>query len=68
MKSSDAVKDLNQEQLVLQLSESCRERLDAKMRAASDKTVGHRSKKLRRDIARVLTELRARELAAQPKG
>ena len=62
------MKDLSQEQLVLQLNETCRERLDAKMKAASDKTVAHRSKKLRRDIARVLTEIRAREIAAQPKG
>lgn len=58
------MKDLNNEQLELQLNETCRERLDAKMKAASDKTVGHRSKKLRRDIARVLTEIRAREIAA----
>ena len=61
------MKELSQEQLVLQLSVTCRERLDAKMKAASDKTVGHKSKKLRRDIARVLTELRAREIAAQRK-
>jgi len=37
------------------------------MKAASDKTVGYKSKKLRRDIARVLTELRAREIAAEAK-
>ena len=61
------MKDLNDEQLQLQLNETCRDRLDAKMKAASDKTVGHKSKKLRRDIARVLTELRSRELAAQKK-
>jgi ribosomal protein L29 len=61
------MKDLNDEQLHLQLNETCRERLDAKMKAASDKTVGHKSKKLRRDIARVLTELRSREIAAQKK-
>jgi ribosomal protein L29 len=61
------MKDLNSEQLELQLNESCRERLDAKMKAASDKTVGHRSKKLRRDIARALTEIRAREIAAAKK-
>lgn len=61
------MKDLNNEQLELQLNESCRERLDAKMKAASDKTVGHRSKKLRRDIARALTEIRAREIAAAKK-
>lgn len=61
------MKDLSQEQLELQLNETCRERLDAKMKSASDKTVGHHSKKLRRDIARVLTELRAREIAAQAK-
>ncbi|MEI8380411.1 MAG: 50S ribosomal protein L29 [Planctomycetota bacterium] len=58
------MKELSQEQLELQLNETCRERLDAKMKAASDKTVGHKCKKLRRDIARVLTELRAREIAA----
>jgi len=62
------MKDLTQEQLELQLNETIRERLDAKMKAASDKTVGHKSKKLRRDIARVLTELRAREIAAAAKG
>lgn len=62
------MKDLSQEQLELQLNETIRERLDAKMKAASDKTVGHKSKKLRRDIARVLTELRAREIAAVAKG
>lgn len=56
---------MSREQLELQLNETCRERLDAKMRAASDKTVGHRSKKLRRDIARLLTELRIREIAAE---
>jgi ribosomal protein L29 len=61
------MKDLNNEQLELQLNETCRERLDMKMKAASDKTVGHHSKKLRRDIARVLTELRSREIAAQKK-
>ena len=61
------MKDLNNEQLELQLNETCRERLDMKMKAASDKTVGHRSKKLRRDIARILTELRSREIAAQKK-
>jgi ribosomal protein L29 len=61
------MKDLNNEQLELQLNETCRERLDMKMKAASDKTVGHRSKKLRRDIARVLTELRSREIAALKK-
>jgi ribosomal protein L29 len=61
------MKDLNQEQLELQLHETCRERLDAKMKAASDKTVGYKSKKLRRDIARVLTEMRAREIAAEAK-
>ncbi len=61
------MKDLNNEQLELQLNETCRERLDMKMKAASDKTVGHRSKKLRRDIARVMTELRSREIAAQKK-
>jgi ribosomal protein L29 len=59
------MKDMSREQLELQLNETCRERLDAKMRAASDKTVGHRSKKLRRDIARLLTELRIREIAAE---
>jgi ribosomal protein L29 len=61
------MKDLTQEQLASQFTETCRERLDAKMRAASDKSVGHRSKALRRDIARVLTEIRARELASQAK-
>jgi ribosomal protein L29 len=61
------MKELNNEQLELQLNETCRERLDMKMKAASDKTVGHRSKKLRRDIARVLTELRSREIAALKK-
>ncbi|MFO1041200.1 MAG: 50S ribosomal protein L29 [Planctomycetaceae bacterium] len=58
------MKELSQEQLELQLKETCRERLEAKMKAASDKTVGHKCKKLRRDIARVLTELRSREIAA----
>jgi ribosomal protein L29 len=62
------MKDLSQEQLLLQLTATCRDRLDAKMRAASDKTVGHKSKKLRRDVARVLTELRAREIAATANG
>jgi ribosomal protein L29 len=61
------MKELNNEQLERQLNETCRERLDMKMKAASDKTVGHRSKKLRRDIARVLTELRSREIAALKK-
>ena len=56
------MKDLTGEQLESQLNEWCRERLEMKMRAASDKTVSHLGKKLRRDIARVLTEKRAREL------
>ena len=63
------MKDMSREQLESQLNEWCREQLDTKMKAASDKTVIHRTKKLRRDIARALTELRARELGlsnAQP--
>jgi ribosomal protein L29 len=60
--------DMNQEQLESQLNEWCRERLETKMRSASDKTVTHRTKKLRRNIARVLTELRARELGISKSG
>jgi len=56
------MRDLTNEQLESQLNEWCRERLETKMRAASDKTVTHLSRKLRKDIARVLTEKRAREL------
>jgi len=58
------MKDLTQEQLVSQLHEACRERLDARMKAASDKTMIPHSKKKRREIARLQTELRARELKA----
>lgn len=61
------MKDLSQEQLELQLTVTCKEALDAKMKAASDKTVAHVGKKLRRDIARVLTEMRSRELATKAK-
>jgi ribosomal protein L29 len=64
------MKDLTRDQLESQLTEWCRERLETKMKAASDKTVSHLSSKLRRNIARVKTELRARELGlsgnAQP--
>lgn len=60
------MKDMTREQLDSQLNEWCRERLETKMRAASDKTVTHISRKLRRDIARVLTEIRARELGLSP--
>lgn len=59
------MQDTSREQLQLQLNETCKERLDARMRAASDKTVAHRSKKLRREIARILTELRSREIAGR---
>ena len=59
------MKDMSREQLELQLNETCKERLDTRMRGASDKTVIHRSKKLRREIARTLTELRAREIAGR---
>jgi ribosomal protein L29 len=59
------MQDMSREQLELQLNETCKERLDARMRGASDKSVIHKSKKLRREIARVLTELRAREIAGR---
>lgn len=59
------MQDMSREQLQLQLNETCKERLDARMRAASDKTVAHRGKKLKREIARMLTEMRAREIAGR---
>lgn len=56
--------DLTQEQLESQLNEACRERLETRLKSASDKTVVGKSRELRREIARLMTEIRRREIVA----